>query len=196
MLLLILVPVTVILVIGAFVIETSVRNVVVSITEKMAMEIAQSTADRVSEWLNGIVREMKLLAERNAVIEALKTGKWQDLIKMLKKEIKATPDLEMFFIAYPDGKSISTAGVSADISDRRYFKEIMKEGKDVVISDALMSKASGKPICIIAVPVKDESGKTIGLIGATILLTRLSDEIASKKAIGGMGAIESLILPV
>jgi len=187
MLVLILVPVVAVVAVVALLTFFQVKTTFSSSVEEMAAEVSNKASDIIDEWLNGIVKEAEWLAGTNAVMNALKTGSWDDLIKnYLPPRLKNKPYIEMAFIAYPDGSAPTTLGSVAQVSDRDYFIKIMKQGHDVAISDALVSKATGKNIFVIAAAVKDENNKTIGLFGLTVLLDTISN-IASDIKIGKAG---------
>jgi methyl-accepting chemotaxis protein len=187
MLVLILIPVVAVVAAIALLTYFQVKTSFTSNVEEMALEVATKASDIVDEWLNGIVKEVQWLAGTDAVMNALKTGNWDDLMKnYLPPRLKNKPYIEMAFIAYPDGAAPTTLGSVAQISDRGYFVQIMKQGQDVAISDALVSKATGKNIFVVAAAVKDENNKTIGLFGATVLLDTIS-KIAAEIKIGKAG---------
>ncbi|MEM2046529.1 MAG: hypothetical protein QXZ06_01480 [Candidatus Jordarchaeales archaeon] len=130
----VLVPLIALMVISAFLLETRVKNALVSLSEKMALELTISKSKEVNNWFQGLVKEVKVIASWNMVKDALKTGEWKSLIERDLKEIaKYMSEFEMLFIAYPDGNSISTLGAVSNISDRSYFKERMEKGnlKDI-----------------------------------------------------------------
>ncbi|WP_041075577.1 methyl-accepting chemotaxis protein [Thermotoga caldifontis] len=178
MLLLILLPVAVLSALIAFLTYQQVRTSTTKIMEESAFKLVHSVSHIIDEWINGIVSEVKTFAERNVVINALKTGEWKDLIeKDLKPKVAERPYIEMFFIAYPNGDAPTTLGNVINVADRDYFKKIMQQGADLAISDGLVSKATGKNIFAVAAPVKDENKKTIGLFAATILLDSLNERL-------------------
>jgi methyl-accepting chemotaxis protein len=187
MLVLILIPVVAVAAAIALLTYFQVKTSFSSTVEEMALEVATKASDIVDEWLNGIVKEVQSLAGTNAVVNALKTGNWDDLMKnYLPPRLKNKPYIEMAFIAYPDGTAPTTLGSVAQVADRGYFVQIMKQGQDVAISDALVSRATGKNIFVVAAAVKDENNKTIGLFGATVLLDTIS-KIAAEIKIGKAG---------
>ncbi|WP_346310175.1 methyl-accepting chemotaxis protein [Pseudothermotoga sp.] len=183
----ILVPVVAIVAAIALLTYLEVKTSFSSTVEEMALEVSVKASDIVDEWLNGIVKEVQWIAGTNAVINALKTGNWDDLMKnYLPPRLKDKPYIEMAFIAYPDGSAPTTLGSVAQVADRDYFNRIVKQGQNVAISDALVSKATGQNIFVVAAAVKDESNKTIGLFGATVLLDTIS-KIAAEIKIGKAG---------
>jgi methyl-accepting chemotaxis protein len=83
----------------------------------------------------------------------------------------------------PADKSTKMIGMS--IADRPYFKQARQTGKPV-ISDAMISRDTGKPIMIIASPIKDGSGNFTGLICQVIKLDAI-DKLRAKIKIGETG---------
>ncbi len=59
-------------------------------------------------------------------------------------------------------------GRGQNFSSQPYFKAIIREGKDVFISDVTKSPVSQKPRIALVVAVKDK-GKTVGLFGMSVL---------------------------
>ncbi|MGE5704154.1 MAG: methyl-accepting chemotaxis protein, partial [Clostridia bacterium] len=89
-------------------------------------------------------------------------------------------EYEMLFVANTDGDSQTTIGAKTNVKERAYFQEVM-QGKDFTISNPLISKATGKMIVVIAAPILDASGKTAGLIGATIPIDTLNEQVTTAK---------------
>lgn len=186
MLALILLPVVVLIIVIAAVAYLQIKSSIVTSVEQSSFEIAKKSSLAVNEWINGLVKELRTFAERDVVVNALKTGDWKDLMADLDLKLKSRPEIEMFLIAYPDGNAPTTLGSTAQISDRDYFIQVMKQGKNFAVSNALVSRVTGKNVFVIAAAVKDENNKTIGLFGATVLLDTISN-IASSIKIGEAG---------
>ncbi len=68
-----------------------------------------------------------------------------------------------------------------DISSRGYFQQVKKTGKPVV-SDVVVSKASGKLIYIVCAPVKANNGKFLGVFAISIDAKFLLDIVSGTKA--------------
>ncbi|MEN3009222.1 methyl-accepting chemotaxis protein [Pseudothermotoga sp.] len=187
MLLLILVPTVLGLAIAGFITYWRVRISMIDHEYDSGLELSSTAADIVDEWINGLIKETEWIAGTNAVMNAIKSGDWNDLMKnYLPPRLKNKPYIEMAFIAYPDGTAPTTIGNIANVADRDYFIKIMKQNYSVVVSDALVSRATGKNIFVVAAAVKNEKGETIGLFGATVLLDTIS-KIAAEIKIGEKG---------
>ncbi|MCS7175923.1 cache domain-containing protein, partial [Pseudothermotoga sp.] len=187
MLLLILIPTVAGLTIAGFITYWRVRTSMVDHEYESGLELASTAADIVDEWIAGLIKETEWIAGTNAVMNAIKSGDWNDLMKnYLPPRLKNKPYIEMAFIAYPDGTAPTTVGSVANVVDRDYFIKIMKQNYNVVVSDALISRATGKNIFVVAAAVKNEKGETVGLFGVTVLLDTIS-KIAADIKIGEKG---------
>lgn len=80
MLVLILLPVVVIFVGVTLIAYFQIKDNTSSTIEELTVEISHKASDIVDEWISGLVKEVKTFAERNSVIEALKSGEWKDLM--------------------------------------------------------------------------------------------------------------------
>lgn len=79
------------------------------------------------------------------------------------------------FVMNQDGMSIASFPeqmTGIDFSDRDYYVEVMKTGKQY-ISDVILSRASGNPIIMIATPII-KNDKVIGAIGQAVKLDALN----------------------
>lgn len=86
---------------------------------------------------------------------------------------------ETLIMADTSGKFRATVGNDGDISDRPYYPEVMKG--NIVVSDPVVSKATGNTIVVVAAPVKGGAGEVKGIIAGSIVLSDISDEIAALK---------------
>ncbi|MFK5951431.1 MAG: methyl-accepting chemotaxis protein [Desulfobacterium sp.] len=65
------------------------------------------------------------------------------------------------------------------VADRDYFKSAINGS--VSIGMPILSKVSGKPVIVVAVPVKNDSGEIAAIFGAAVKLDGLSDKITQVK---------------
>ena len=70
-----------------------------------------------------------------------------------------------------------SAGLS--VKERAYFKSAIKGV--AMAGDVVISKASGNPSSILAVPVKSESGEILGIVGGVLKLDSLVKVLAEQK---------------
>jgi methyl-accepting chemotaxis protein len=95
-------------------------------------------------------------------------------------------DYNIFFVTDAKGTFISDSngGVNRtkklSAKDRDYFSLVQKSGT-VIIGSPAISKATGLPITVVAVPLKTASGQFIGMFGISVKLDTLSKEITQVK---------------
>ncbi|MFP4016229.1 MAG: EAL domain-containing protein [Halanaerobiales bacterium] len=139
-----------------------------------------------SKWFS----ERKINMEMYAANPLIKDLDWAEIDDYLKDEQRNYSDIyNLFFVADRDGNFFSTAEQTGNISDRGYFREVMK-GRSV-LSEPVISKVSGEDIVVAAAPIR-HSGEVIGLMGGTIKLKVLSSFINSLK-LNYEGAISYII---
>lgn len=154
------------------------------------------SAKRISETLDYIVKgETKLLIEAatapgtvKAMAELNQPGQDQQAAKSaLSAQLEAMKksvgqDYETVFITTPDGMVVADgsggAWMGTDLSARQYFQEA-KSGE--VSNDVMvLSKKTGKPLAMIAIPIKDANNKITGVLAAG-LATHFFDTFTSIK---------------
>lgn len=148
------------------------------VVENMAEQILIARSSEISEYIQGCIKELRTLAE-NPTVRSLD---WDlmasDVIKLAdrNKDVYALID----FI-YEDGSySTSLHGkqpTTTLLDTKSYYIDIFKEGKDISISSPYMSTLLGKPILVIAVPVKNDSNTTIASVAGVFYLETLSKKV-------------------
>lgn len=92
---------------------------------------------------------------------------------------------DLFFITDKSGLIISDSAngkfrkQKMSLADRQYFR-IAKFGK-LNISEPVISKASGQPVVVIAIPLKNGKDEFSGIFGSVVKLNALSDKITKVK---------------
>jgi methyl-accepting chemotaxis protein len=95
-------------------------------------------------------------------------------------------NIELLFWVDLEGVSWSSAGLRIDLNERAYVKNILRDGKDHVMSDPVISKTTGLPIIVIAHAVRDDKKVLRGIMAATVTLDALT-ALASNVKIGKDG---------
>lgn len=103
-----------------------------------------------------------------------------EFLKMIHEERGG--DIEMYFAANLQGDAPNSLGETRNIIDREYFKRVTGVGVEVY-SDPVLNKQTGRMIMVAAVPVKNSAGRTVGLVGATILLDRVEGLLTDDRII-------------
>jgi len=78
------------------------------------------------------------------------------------------------------GDSFGGKSKGTDVSDRAYFKQLKSSGK-TVISPPLLSRTTGKPATVVAVPVKSGEGTLLGVMILSISLEELSKKVTDAR---------------
>ena len=135
--------------------------------ETINLEQAKLVAKEFSTTLNQQMRTLEAVANNPYTIEFVKKG---SAITQADSD-RMISFLDTLNVPYGDGNNIVISAATGDqlvrtgggnlsnISDRQFFKDAMT-GKEV-LSDVLVSKATGSRIIVPAVPVYDDDYKTV-----------------------------------
>jgi methyl-accepting chemotaxis protein len=72
---------------------------------------------------------------------------------------------------------------TGNLLDRPYFFRVL--AGETVIGPLVVSKATGRASAIVAVPVRDDKGVIVGVLGASVYLDLLSARLQREMSIGG-----------
>jgi len=142
----------------------------------------------LSQEIDGFVTEHVSLLESIALTNDLKLYKAEDQKNILQEINKKHNDFALIFVTDAKGKQVARSDNKNqfdDMSDRDYFKDVSLKKKNV-ISDVLISKTTGKPAVVIAIPILNPQGEFQGILGATLDLSVI-EEMRSKITIGETG---------
>ncbi len=157
----------------------------------LAAENMAAAVDLVLETEGKFLREM---AGRAAVKSAAMIVKESgpegaaDAVAALNQELAASlkelgKDYELLIVAGLDGKlfadALNGSQKGLDISGRGYFQKA-KAGH-ATVSDPVISKASGKLVTPIAVPVKDDKGQVLAVLASVLKIDFLVDHLLDVK---------------
>ncbi len=135
-----------------------------------------------------ILATTTLVAKQGYESSANEVNSLDQLLVNAYKQIGSGYDL--FLIADAEGKTLadSTGGTlrtkNINVSDRDYFIKAKKG--DIAIGSPVLSRASGQPVIVVAIPLKTPSGKFTGILGTVLKLDFLSDKITEVK-VGNTG---------
>ncbi|MBC7320707.1 methyl-accepting chemotaxis protein [bacterium] len=143
---------------------------------------ASSQAESISKWVEENIRQLQLVASAPGI----RTLKDEEIMRRIKEYVKINPAWEMMFWADINGMSHNTTDAWADIKDREYFQKVISTGQPVV-SNGMISRATGRPIVVIAVPIFRNDGKIGGILGVTVTLDYLSQLCKNSKLMSQNG---------
>ena len=164
-----------------------------SAREKTAMA-AYSLADMADMVFQEEAKFLSEMASRAAVkatalrVKDTAPGEAAQEISALNQELTSSlkalgKDYELLIVVGLDGKlfadGLNGTQKGIDISGRPYFQKA-KAGQ-TAFSDPVISKASGKMVTPIAVPVKDDKGQVIAVMASVLKIDFLTDHLMDLK---------------
>lgn len=141
---------------------------------KTLPKIAEQEASSIQARVEGQLSLLEDIASKDDIMNS--NNSWQDKITFLLNEIKRTNGIRMG-IADRDGEIRNTDGTTANIKDRKYFKDALS-GKSNV-SDPVISKTDGSIVIVYSVPIKNNN-EIVGVLTESIdgyKLSELTDQV-------------------
>jgi len=166
----------IVFVVVGVIILTNVSGVVVDLNNDLTKQVVLARAAEVGKYVEGIVYDVKTMAERNVIMSGD--------IDSIRQDIEARQDMlradyETVLYAKMNGDYYSSLNTSGSIADRPYFQEIINEGKEYAISNPVVSKITGENIFVVAHAIKNRAGRTTGVFAATILMDTFNEVVTS-----------------
>jgi len=146
----------------------SIQSDTMEVQNRMLLESLRHASSVTKAYIGIVTSEIGAFAKSDAARRG-NLAEMQAILLALHRERGSS--VEMYFFAAPDGTAPTSVGITRNISDRGYFRQVMATGKPAV-SDPVTNKATGKEILVVAVPVKRGDAVT-AVFGATILLDSL-----------------------
>ena len=128
-----------------------------------------------------------LMVQTSSQIASLDDQATGDTAVFLDKELAKAmkemgQDYEALIVINTKGKVFaeSVEGYKGlDLSQRDYFQKAMSG--EASVGEVAKSKGTGRPITVMAAPVKDAAGKVVAVYGAVLKVDFLVDKIAATK---------------
>nr|MDA8136399.1 methyl-accepting chemotaxis protein [Desulfobacteraceae bacterium] len=184
------------IVVGFFAISKS-SSALISVSQGQAKLTAQNLAAMTNMFIQQEIKLAEGIAVDPLVMNAV-SAVAENGIESSDNELRALDDLlssiygkigngyNVLFVTDSKGAFISDSegGVNREkglsVAERDYFQSV-KTAEHAVIGSPVISKTSGMPIVVIAVPLKTKSGLFIGMFGVSIKLEELSSQITQVK---------------
>jgi len=135
-----------------------------------AVDVAQTIAQTVA----GEIKAMEVIANS----AALRSLDWETQRVELVLQAKKFGYSDMG-VAGLDGIIHSTGGAETSVADREYYKKAIQGSAN--LSDPVISKLDGSLITVVAAPLKDGSGRVVGMVMGTIPYADFNNMISSVK---------------
>lgn len=165
---------------------------------------ARSTLEYIVSWVENRKQDIILWAQQSTIIQAVSTAGVDDdtgsaiFVKEanenLKSYKKAHPYFEEIAIVKADGNVLTTSNLEVrnetmtgrNIKDRPFFQKSLQGS--VVVSDVTVSELSGKPVIVIAAPVK-ANDTVIGILYGVVDLPYFTKKFVEPIKIGKQGYV-------
>ena len=144
-------------------------------------QINQDLASDIASEMNTLVIERENMLKALASVPEVYNMNPNQQVGLLKSFVNANGDVSGMFITDLSGQQLSRdAGSLVNVKDRQYFKDILN-GAEKTISDVIISKANGKAISIIAVPIKNSENQLVGMLACNLDLDNFKNKISEIK---------------
>jgi hypothetical protein len=129
------------------------------------------------------LRKMADMLQVLAGTDAARSADW-DRVRAPLAEVAERNVPAVNWFALPDGSywSIQEGRAPGNLSDRAYWPRVM--AGETVIGDLVVSRATGRNVAIVAVPVLGRDNGVVGALGASVHLDSLSARIGQEMGLG------------
>lgn len=142
-----------------------------SVNSKLKIN-ASDSSKLITAEINKYIAQVEDIAQRPDIISM----EWLTQKEVLINEAKRI-GFERFQVGDLKGDVISTTGDKANAADRDFYKEALAGTSN--ISDVLFARIDKKMVVVVSAPIKDETGKVIGVLSGITDASKLNDIIAS-----------------
>lgn len=163
-------------------------NSQVSIINNNLIYTTKELSTGLSEKIDSFLSEHISVLESITYTNDLKLYNAEEQKVLLQEINKKHEDFALIFVTNDKGQQVARSDDKNqfdDMSDRDYFKEV-SSSKKTVVSNVIISKTTGKPAVVIAIPIFTVQGEFEGILGATLNLDVI-EEMRNKITIGDTG---------
>ncbi|MGM0502732.1 MAG: bifunctional diguanylate cyclase/phosphodiesterase [Bacillota bacterium] len=156
-----------------FIVTNTTNDVLKDIIFQNQKNNNQQQSELVGNWFLERKRDLEIYANT----EIMKNNTWNEKRNYLQNELaNRVEEYYFFFLADESGNYSTTFEDNAgNISDRKYFNEVIEGQGKTVISDPVISKSTSRPIIVIGTAIYFDKNK--GLLAAVIRLNELAVHI-------------------
>jgi len=174
MLILSLIPLAIAILIANGQIENALRKQ----SEQSMLSTLNLSSDALTSWLGEREQDLETMAGA-ARVRSMDATQAKEIIDQYFNLWKIYDTL---YVVKPDGNSIyvSNNGAALSLSDRDYIQEVLAT-KSTVISEPLVSKATGKITIVVAAPVMVD-GELVGVAGGAVASDQILTLLESVKS--------------
>lgn len=149
----ILLPLVGILVVIGFVSYATTKATTSTLIQNASLGKAQNYAYMIDIVFESYKTRAQQLSRDSRVSSAV----WDWAKEAFQEEKAYDTNLDSFMLIYPDGKTFTEEGQQAQVNDQDYYQDIFYLNKQTTISNAIISKTSGRPVVVVAAAIKNSS---------------------------------------
>jgi EAL domain-containing protein (putative c-di-GMP-specific phosphodiesterase class I)/GGDEF domain-containing protein len=132
--------------------------------------LAHAYSHNITQLIDRYLSDLRVFSAS----DIFKTGTEDEIINWVYHHDERRPSYFLnLFYADREGKLYSSGGLSANISDRDYFRDIVLNGQATAVDDGSISRTTGKLVLHVARAVYNGKKECIGIIGASVELTTI-----------------------
>lgn len=166
-----------------YVMDGNLKKDFQTISLSRATDIQSDIGALMESRMRAVTLLSRLRAVRDFDLPAIKT--------VLMENIKVYPEIATSAVDNAQGKQAVKSDDTAlvDVADRPFYRDAM-QGKENIISDVLVSRATNQAMVILAAPIrKQDGGPVIGCVQGSVELAKMSDFVKSRSVDGSVAYI-------
>lgn len=140
----------------SYIITSKTGTVILITSEETAQNMANEGSKLVASRVNALINVLKTLSFQ----EEITSMDWKEQQELLARILKTTSFMELGIVT-PDGTARYSDGSEGQLGDRDYIIKAF-EG-EANISDVIISRVTGEPVTMVAVPIT-VNNKVVGVL--------------------------------
>ncbi len=137
-------------------------------------EMAGAESRNVGKFFEARVHEMTMMA----VTPVIQSRNPEAIMPVLVNAAKANKAYDSMGYILPGGAYINSSGAKGSLADREYYQRAIKG--ETFISDPMISRSTGHPVTVVAVPVK-ANGQVVAVIYGAVDMVAITKEVLDIK---------------
>lgn len=162
----------------------TLNNVMLDYVENVSDEIVDARANEIGRLVDGYMGEIKTYTKDDVFMNFTDWDSIKKRVDFLAKDMDSS--FETLVFSDLNGQAYMSNGANADLSERNYYQAIVKNNQKSFVSEAIVSKATGNKVFMVAYEVLNSANQKIGMVAASIKLDTLS-AIAESMKVGNKG---------
>ena len=166
---------------SGLILSRSTSSSLQGLAEILSSQIAETNAQQISEFLDGRISELAIVAQHEGVREM----NFEASQTFMQDSLSAS-SFDTLSMVDPTGTAITTEGQTFDFSKSAYMPVIFGEGQDTFVSNPFPSSIDETTmITTVAHSIRNRSGQIVGALSGAITLsdiTQASSEINIENA--------------